>query len=398
MKREERERRVYRMETRDKETKTLLIAKDYIRPLISRFGMVQNELSNLFDLPEPSAGTDSPALGWWQARTDEEQYTLRAALAAIASPVIIADVGINIRNERLIDTHALLTSLRWNDPAFLIAPENGGAQFRLEYLQKTDLFTSTLLLYLESGSPAYTMEMKFEIPVTDFAVLLALIDLRQRTRFRALLDHAVFPSAYKTGDIAATLTEGIAFPDPRWLLSFSLPTLHLRVDTLTPASTRQSLDRLAKTGLVKIDGETVTFTEPGEKFAESAGGRISCIRLDLYGVDTGGHPGRQSVILIRGEYFLWYAGISGTKTDTMVVTTIGLDQAEALLKELFTPLAVPKAVEPVCTVTPAVVQAPAPAVSPQKATGGAGKKFCPSCGKPLRPGLKFCSSCGTQVN
>jgi hypothetical protein len=393
-------RRISDMEKREGEPKTLLIAKDHVRPLIDRFGMVKNELSGLFDLPASSATADGAALAWWQARTDEEQYTFRAALAALASPVLIADAGVNIRNERLIDTHVLLPSLRWNDPAFLVASEYGGNQLRLEYLQKADLFTNTLFLYLESGAPAYTMEMKFEIPVLDFAVLLACTDLRQRARFRALLDHAVFPSVYKSGDIAAGLTEGIAYPDPRWLLPFALPVLHLKADALTPDSLRQSLERLAKTGLVKIDRDTVAFTEPGEKFAESAGGRISSIRLDLFGVDASGVPGRQSVILIRGEHLLWYAGVGGKKADTVVVTSITLDQAGELLKELFTPAAAPKPVVPAKpAAAPAVAQVAAPAAAPQKASAAGGaKKFCPSCGKPLRQGLKFCSSCGAKIS
>ena len=123
-----------------------------------------------------------------------------------------------------------------------------------------------------------------------------------------------------------------------------------------------------------------------------------CIRIDTYGVDAKGTPGRQSVILIRGEYFLWYAGISGTKTGMMVVTTIGLDQAEALVKGTVHPAGGTKARG---TLTPGNTGSGAgtgtgrcPADNRYRS---AVKKFCPSCGKPLRPNLKFCSSCGAKI-
>jgi hypothetical protein len=385
------------MDTKTDETAMLQIAKDHLAPLIARFGMVQNELSALFDLPPATAASATAAGAWWQALNEEQQHLNRGALAAVASPLLIADAGIISRNERLIDTHAVLPSLRWNDPMYLFAGENNGTQFRLEYLKQADLFTNTLLLHLQGAAPVYEMAMKFTVPVRDFAVLLAAADLRQRLRYKALLEHAVFPAACRSDAVAAAVTEGFTFPDPRWLLPFCLPALHLKTDDAAPASSQESLDRLVKTGLMAKEGDTLTFTEPGERFAESVGGRSSCIRIDTYGVDANGTPGRQTVIFIRGEYFLWYAGISGTKTGMMVVTTIGLDQAEALLKELFTPLAEPKPVEPARPATPAPVQAPAPAAAPQTTAAGALKKFCPSCGKPLRPNLKFCSSCGAKI-
>jgi hypothetical protein len=358
--------------------------------------MVQNELTGLFDIPPASAQPAEAAGAWWQALGGEQQHTYRGALAAVAAPMLIADIGIIIHNERLINTHAVLPSLRWNDPIYLFAGENEGKLFRLEYLRQADLFTNTLLLSLQGAAPVYEMAMKFEIPVRDFAVLLAAADLRQRLRYKALLDHAVYPSAFRTDAVAAAVAEGFTFPDPRWLLPFCLPSLHLKNDAAAPDSSQQSLDRLVNLGLMAKDGDNLSFTEPGERFAESAGNRSCVIRIDTYGVDNGGHPGRQSVILIRGERFLWYAGVSGTKADTMVVTTIGLDQAEALLKELFTPIAAPK---PVASArpAPAVVQAPAPAAAPQKIAAGTERKFCPSCGKPIRPGLKFCSSCGAKI-
>ena len=53
--------------------------------------------------------------------------------------------------------------------------------------------------------------MKFTVPVRDFAVLLAAVDLRQRLRYRALLDHAVFP---------------VRVPEPTRLLRLLRKALH----------------------------------------------------------------------------------------------------------------------------------------------------------------------------
>jgi hypothetical protein len=386
------------METSEGALKTLLIANDHVRPLIDRFGLVKNELSSLIDLPAPSAGVDDAALAWWQARTDEEQYTFRAALAALASPALIADVAINIRNEKLISTHAIAPSLRWNDPLFLFAREPDPAQLRLEYIKQADIFANTLLLYLQGGAPLYEMEMKFELPVRDFAVLLGIIDLRQQRKYHALLDHSVYAGPLKTVHIEAAVAEGITIPDPRWLLPFCLQALHIRSEQFTPDTIRESIASLEKTGLVRQDNEEITFTAAGERFAESVSGRMNAIRIETFGVDNAGHPGRQSVIFIRGDGLLWYAGVSGSRADTIVVAAIGLDQAGKLIQELFTPVTAPKPREtPVPAQSPEVVQVSAPAAA-ASAPISAEKKFCPSCGKPTRPGLKFCSSCGAKIS
>ena len=145
------------MDTKTDETPTLQIAKDHLAPLIARFGMVQNELSGLFDMPPATAASSAAAGTWWQALTEEQQHLYRGALAAVASPLLIADVGIISRNERVINTHAVLPSLRWNDPIYLFAGENNGTQFRLEYLKQADLFTNTLLLHLQGAAPVYEM-------------------------------------------------------------------------------------------------------------------------------------------------------------------------------------------------------------------------------------------------
>ncbi|MGB9176357.1 MAG: zinc ribbon domain-containing protein [Methanoregula sp.] len=412
------------MEEKSTDTKTLQIGKDHIVPLIAQLSLVENDLSGLFDIPLASEPSAKSADAWWQAQKEEDQHTYRGALAAIAAPMLIADIGINARNEKLIITHAVVPSLRWNDPMYLLAQDTDTTQFRLEYLKQADLFTNTLLLYLQGAAPVYEMEMKFEVSVRDFAVLLATADLRQRLHYRALLDHEAPPSSAKADDVMVSVTEGFVYPDPRWLLPFSLPVLHISPSAISKESTRQSLDNLAKTGLIKKDWDMISLTEPGERFCESVAGRTSCIRIDIWGADEKGKRGRQSVLFIRGEHFLWYAGTSGRKADTMIVTTIGLDQAEALLKELFTPLAAPKPGEP-ARPAPAVVQAPtkepvpvqasapaaaatpsAPAYQPPPppasrdatpVSPSAGGLVCKACGNPIKPGDKFCSKCLVKV-
>ena len=370
------------------DTTALQIAKEHIAPMIARLGMVQNELTLLFDLPPLSAESDAAAAAWWEGLDDEQRHRCRGALAAVAAPMLIADVGIMSENERMTTTHAVLPSLRWNDPAYLFASADGGRTFRLTSFRQTDTFTNTLLLTLGGLSPVLGMELKFECPVRDLAVLLAIADLRQRLRYKALLDHDTCPESYRSADIAAAVIEGFTYPDPRWLLPFCLPALHLSPEAAEPDSTRQSLDRLANLGLLKREGDVVILTEPGERFAESAAQRHSMVRIDTYGVDTMGRHGRQSIILIRGWHFLWYAGLSGPKPDTFVVTPIGAGLAETLLKELFTPVAAPIPADPARP--PFRGTAPAPAY----AMPAPGTRLCPACGKPVAAAKKFCGNCG----
>ena len=108
------------MDEKKPENKTLQIQKDHIVPLVAQFDLVQNGLSGLLDVPQASEPSAKAADAWWQALGDEDRHTYRGALAAIASPMLVADVGINARNTKLIITHAVLPSLRWNDPMLAI--------------------------------------------------------------------------------------------------------------------------------------------------------------------------------------------------------------------------------------------------------------------------------------
>jgi len=379
---------------------TLRIAKDHVIPLIAQFGMVRNELARLLDLPPQTAAAVSAAVSWWQVQAPEQQQTYRSALAALASPLVIADIGINIENESLINTHAIIPSMRWNDPLYLFAEESGGAQFKLERLKQGDLLLNTLLLYLQGGAPLYEMDMKFEIPLSDFIVLIGMTDLKQRLRYRSLLDNKPYVTSMTMNDIVTSVDTGFAFPDPRWLLPFSLPMLHTSHDKLTREAIRQSVNNLVRIGLLHGDGgENYSFTPAGERFAESAGRHRNCVRIDVYGAGVDGRNGRLSQIFIRGESLLWYAGIGGHNGDSVVVAVVSLEKAEALLKELFTPAAVPKPLEPAHPVaSPLSAPASAPSASIPPAGTETHKHFCPSCGTPLKAGTKFCNSCGAKID
>ena len=367
---------------------TLLIAKDHVAPLITQFGMVRNELALLFDLPQLSAASTTAAIIWWQSQSAENQHTYREALAALASPFIIADIGINSGNESLVNTHAVIPSTRWNDPLFLLG-EVSGAQFKLERLKQGDLLLNTLLLYLQGGETICELDMRFEISQCDFVVLISMTDLMVRLRYRSLLDHKPYGAAMKMDDIATSVEEGFAFPDPRWLLAFSIPILHTTLDKFPKDAIRQSVNNLVQTGLLQnAGGDNFSFTEAGERFVKSVGMRKNSIRIDAYGVGTDGRNGRQSQIFIRGESLLWYAGIGVRNTDTVFVAALDLANAEALLKEVFTPVAVPKPIS-----SPAPAEAPAAADAPPKKL-----RFCPQCGTSIKQGKQFCPQCGTKVD
>ncbi|MEI6293793.1 MAG: zinc ribbon domain-containing protein [Methanomicrobiales archaeon] len=359
----------------------LHIAKDHVAPLISQFSMVQNELARLFDFPGISAQSTQSAITWWQSQNAEQQYTYRGALAALASPLIIADIGINFENRSLVNTHAIIPSMQLTDPLYLFAEEDGGVKYKMERIFNGEFFINTLLLYLQGGAPIYEMEMKFEIPVRDFAVLLGIVDLRQRLEFRALLDHDVFRSTMKSDEIVAAVADGIAAPDPRWLLAFSLPMLHVPADKFSSESISQSVDSLIRIGLLQRAGETVSLTVAGERFAESAGRRLNSIRIDVYGAGIDGSNGRQSQLFIRGDSFLWYAAVFGQNGGSVVVAVVNIEKAEALLKETFSPAAVPK-----------------PVVMPASSSAAKGQKYCTRCGAPLPSSARFCRKCGNHVS
>ena len=372
-----------------KNEEMLLIEKNHVIPLITRFGIIQNELGQILDLPVPSDPVTQAAVGWWEKLTPESQYACREVLAALASPLIIADIGVNSGNEMLVNTHAIVPSMRWNDPLFLLGEQDNGARFKLERLKEGDLLLNTLLLYLGNAETLYELDMKFEIPLTDFVVFTGMTDLAVRLRYRSLLDHKPYTASMKMDDIVTSVDDAFALQDPRWLLAFLLPVLHTSHDRFSRDAIRASVNNLVRIGLVKSDGgETHSYTEAGATFAESAGRYRNIVRIDAYGTGKDGRNGRQSQIFIRGENFLWYAGIGGKNGDSVVVAALDLAKAEALLKEVFTPVAVPKP-----------VAAPTPAAAPDTGDTKSAQKthFCPRCGAQVQPGKKFCSQCGAKM-
>ncbi len=423
------------------------IPKNVIGSLISNFSMIKGELGIGFDMPGNDQ-TSSDAMKWWQEKSKQEQYALRSVLAAMAAPMMVSDIQVMLEDDALINTCALIYSLKAEDPLFLIGEDKDGTSYRIKRLETRELLINMLLLYLDGGAPLFQSNMTFELQVNDFIVLMAIIDLNKRINYSFLLEHRTIDNDLRFEDILQSIQHGLQYADPRWILPFSLQFIRSTFDVSKSDVARQSVKNLVKMGLLNSANNENTFalSEAGSFITTSFKKRLCQLGVKVMGATPDGNLASQTSLFVRGDSLLWYIDIGGKKGDNVLVASIELEKARALIEELLKPVGIPKAVVQAVSskqraqekatssifshsqapqpLTPspntADVQSPSkqrkelstvtatcsscgnPLKQDSKFCGKCGATSakaatCPNCYKPLKPGKKFCSGCGHQI-
>ncbi|MBN2336833.1 hypothetical protein JXL21_14860 [Candidatus Bathyarchaeota archaeon] len=351
------------------EVKEYLIPKTAVNALADSFRLLRNRLNEVLDLPP--AQDAKQATGWWQSQSGDDQITLRAALTAIASPSQITNITVMRGNNQIVSTTLAQESMRPDDPCFLIGEDASGQNLRVRRLRSPDVMSNTILMYLDAAMELGEAEFHFTTELDDFHTLLGVLDLHRRKHYQALMEHEPLSSEMKTEDILRCIDDAHTYGDPRWLLPFALPSMP---DMQVPDrnTLNHSLYDLGKAGIISISGDysTVTLAEPSELLAAEMLNRVTSIRVTTLGFTESGAPASQTSLLIRGENLVWYVNVGGDTGGTATWAAVSLDQAGALLKEMFTPVGAPETVAPT---QPKRSEAPSAA---SKAP------LCPKCGKP----------------
>jgi hypothetical protein len=355
------------------EMKEYYIPKASVTPLFTSFSLVRNRLGEVFDLPQGDAGQ---ATKWWQSQKPDDQIVLRQALTALASPVIMSDITIMRGDQGLVQTTLTKESLRADDPAFLVGTDESGENLRLRRLQSPEVMAGTILMYLEAGVEPGLADFKFEANLNEFLVLLATLDLHRRSYMISLLEHEEMKPSLKLEDVQKSVSDGLQYPDPRWLVPFMVPILPEKPQ-LDWDAIWQAVYSLAQRGIVKLgaDNTELTLTEAGALLATEMLRKMTQVRIASLGYTEDGKQGSQTSFFIRGESLIWYMDVGA---ESVVVAAVDLDKAGELLAELFKPVGAPPVAQPV----KAAPRAAAPVAAPKPAAQAPKVRYCPDCGQP----------------
>lgn len=351
-----------------------LIPRHAVDQLFEVFKVVRNELSEALAIPTTdTAEWDRYAEQWYQSNTPEDQQTIQKIVRGLGSPTLVSNASIISGNEKLINTRAVFSSTRIEDPAFLMGLDEEEANYRVQYLESGSMWAGTLLMYLDAGTEIGYTEFKLTTSIPDFVVFLAVMDLYRRSRLQALLEHEVVVPEFSIEEVWKSLEDAMMYPDMRWTLPFVMLQVPDNVPRPQQASVQPSLQNLVGKGLFTWTQEgKLGLTEPGLLVAKTLYNVYNKMSLISLGVDAQGAKGRKNVLLIRGDPLLWVIDLSNNNA---VMATINLDQAADLIDEMLTTVAAPSPL-PMEPVVEEVQPEPTPEPEEPKAP------FCPKCGKP----------------
>ncbi len=377
------ERNVNEAET---EAKEYTVPKTVVAPLLGSFNMVHNRLGEVFEL---SQGDAAQAMQWWQRQSPDDQLTLRRVLAGLSSPSLVNVISILRGDTAMKETTLVQQSLRPDDPCFLLGEDEARSSFRIRRLPSPETMAATLLMYLDAGVEPGVAEFNFDVNLNEFIVLLATLDLQSRSVMQAKMEHEEVSTNLKLADVQKSVSDGLQYPDPRWLLPFVAPILPK--PNLDWNAIWQAAYGLSQKGLVKIsqDRTTMTLNEAGMLLATEMDRRMSTLRIASFGYDSQGRAASSTTLLVRGESLIWFMDVAAT---SVVVAAIDLDKAGELLMALFKPAASPPVAQPAKVASPKIAapQAAPKTPNPPAAPRGAPTKAAPPSGQQA----KYCAECG----
>jgi hypothetical protein len=379
------ERKVNEAET---EAKEYTVPKTFVAPLLGSFNMVHNRLGEVFELPQ---GDAAQAAQWWQRQSPDDQLTLRYILAGLSSPSLVNVISILRGDTAMKETTLVQQSLRPDDPCFLLGEDGQRSSFKIRRLPSPDTMAATLLMYLDAGVEPGVAEFSFDVNLNEFIVLLAILDLQSRTAMQAKMEHEKVSTDLKLADVQKSISDGLQYPDPRWMLPYVTPILPTKPNLDWNAIWQAALS-LSQRGLLKIsqDKTTVTLNEAGMLLAMEMDRRMSTIRVASFGYDSQGRAASSTTLFVRGESLVWFMDIAAA---SVVVAAIDLDKAGELLQALFKPVSAPPVAQPATVAAPRISAATAQVATQQHAPqvavparvaakGNPQVRFCPDCGQP----------------
>lgn len=383
----------------------LVIPRDAVTPLFKKFSYVRGELSGLLMIPEVTDDqATAAAIAWWGTLTPDERMVMQSALAALASPQLIADISMMSGSSTLLVTRLVMDSRKPGDPVYLLGEDITKNYFRIERLLYRDLAINTLILHLAGTDPVLSDALlKFELSRDEMYVLAAILDLNRRLRYHSLMNHIPMPASFNLAEMEQSVSDGFAHRDVRWLLPFVLSVIPKKHQPPSGDRVRQSFARLLDLKLMVRNGaaDQYSWSEPGRLLADSLSNPANRIGVLLTGVLENGDLAMQSMILARGTSQLWLLDLSGPNGTSSFLSTITFRDVRSVLEGILRPAGTPRPLADSGTQKPSIEKVTAtPSQGLEKKpfhTSGRGVAFCRNCGSPVLPGRKFCGDCGAPL-
>ena len=350
-----------------------LEAKEYVIPryavdhLLESFQIVRTELSELLNIPDTNRAEWSEyAEKWWNSQTEEDQSVLRKIITAMGSPVLVTNLTVMHGNEGLVATRAVFTSTRLEDPAFMIGVDDEGNNYNVTYLDSGSDIAATMIMYLDADADFGETRFKVTLTLVELIAYMGLMDLYRRSHYISMLEHSADRFRVGYEEIWKSAEDGMKYPDLRWALPFVLPQLINDTQPPTQADVNTAVQSLAQKGILewKPEDEAFTLTAPGLFCAKTLLNVYNKVNITSMGFDEAGRKARKGAVFIRTDPILWVVLLD---EGNAVFSSISLDPAVELVKEILSPTPVPAkegAEKPVTT--GAAPQVP----------------MCPKCGKP----------------
>jgi len=323
-----------------------LEAKKYVIPryavdhLLESFQIVRTELSELLDIPDTNqADWSQYAEEWWDQQTEEDKHILRKIITAMGSPVLISNISV-AHEYGLLNTRAVFTSTRLEDPAFMIGVDEEEQNYHVSYVDSGNEVLATMIMYLDAGADFGETEFTVRLSLYELIAFFGLMDLYRRSEYIAMLEHTKESFYVGYEDIWKSVEDGMQYPDLRWTLPFILPQLIHDIQPPKQNDINTAVQSLAQKGIIEWsqDAEAFTLTDPGLFAAMSMMKIINKINITSLGFNESGSRARKGAVFIRTDPILWTVMLEEGET---IFSSIKLDTAVDFVHEILSPTIVP---------------------------------------------------------
>ena len=347
-------------ETQTTEAKEYVIPRYAVDHLLESFQIVRTDLSEVLEIPDTNRAEWSDyAEKWWAGQKPEDQHVLRRIINALGAPSLVSNLTVMRGNERMINTRAVFTSTRLDDPAFMVGVDEEGNNYHVTYMESGSIIAATMMMYLDAGMEFGETKFKLTMGVKDLLTFMGVMDLYKRSSYISMLEHTTQTFKVMADEIINSVDDGAKYPDMRWNLPFVIMQITNDVQPPTKAEVNASIQVLVQRGVLKREGEAYSLTEPGLFCAKTLMKVHNKVNIMSVGFNESGKPARKGAAFIRSDPVLWAISV---EPDTVIFSSMDLDTAAEIVYELMTP-AMP---EEKTLTEEAATQAP----------------ICPKCGKP----------------
>ena len=347
------------------EAKLYVIPRYAVDHMLESFQVERTRLSEILDIPDTNDQQwREYTEKWWGDQTVEDQHMLRRIITAMGAPALVSNVNVIKGTDGLLNTRAVFTSTRIDDPAFFIGQDADGNNYNVTYMESGSILAATLFMYLDAGQEFGTTEFKLTFSISDLITFLGVIDLYKRSSYIGLMEHTTSEFIVTSQEVYNSVDDAVTYSDIRWTLPFVILQITNDVQPPTQAEINTSINTLVQRGVLKLneDGQTYSLTEPGLFCAKTMMHTFNKVNISSFGINESGSPAKKGAVFIRADPILWAVLV---EKDSAIFTSMDLDTASETLSQLLSP-------------PPAAV----PKIEPKKVQAQPVAPICPKCGKP----------------